>query len=88
MNGDVSVHNSNDNPRPTLIPAQTTFDVELTEGQQPIPWVALTEANVKQYRYLYCSRYNDCLTFAAGHGWVSFACIICPYWPKKLRPKS
>ena len=61
----------------------TKFEVELPEGAEPTEWVQLNFAQTSKLRWLYCSNYSKCLSYAAGQSWLSFVCVFCPVWAKR-----
>lgn len=52
--------------------------IQLPSGSRPRPFAELEIDEVPRSRSLTCSRYDECLSFAAHAKWRGFSCRTCP----------
>jgi hypothetical protein len=56
--------------------------IQLPSGCRPRPFAELEFDEVARSRQMDCSRYDECLGFAAHARWRSFSCRLCPRYLK------
>ena len=56
--------------------------MDLNKQAKPSEWYPLNpvelDAEIKEHRYIFCSKYDYCLTLAVEERWQGFSCFWCP----------